>query len=372
MKVYGPDFFKDFHCIGSSCLDNCCRMGWDIEIDDDTYSYYSSIGNGICSHISSDGNEHYIMQENGQCPFLNEKGLCSLLLGYGEEHISQICAQHPRFYQWFGGCMEAGTGLCCEESARLWLEHAGKISFCEWETDEEDDDLAFDAQMLEAVRNAREVLFDLMQCDELTFSQKMKALLIFGLNAQDMGAEDDPECYNELAQVFSDTEKVKELVGQLGESTQEEMTVACFDVLSCFEELDYMKGVFPGAISRIKSRLDSITANAGAFDKACPEVSKQLCAVGVYNIFRYFIECASGAQCLPIMVSSILNMWFIRMWDILMWLEDRESFGITAQINAVKEYSKEVEYSDNTDALWECAYTDSRLSADRLAKIAEV
>ncbi len=211
-----------------------------------------------------------------------------------------------------------------------------------------------------------------MQCSELTLSLKMKALLIFGLNAQDMGAEDDPECYNELAQVFSDTEKVKELVGQLGESTQEEMTGACFDVLSCFEELDYMKGVFPGAISRIKSRLDIITANAGAFDKACPEVSKQLCAVGVYNIFRYFIECASGAQCLPIMVSSILNMWFIRMWDILMWLEDKDSFCTKAQINAVKEYSKEVEYSDNTDALWECAYTDSRLSADRLAKIAEV
>ncbi len=370
MEVFGPVFFKDFRCLGCECKDNCCRMGWDIEIDCDTYNYYMSADSSICSHIARRNGEYYIKQENGQCPFLNEKGLCSLLLEYGQEHISQICDQHPRFYQWFGGYKEAGTGLCCEESARLWLMHAGKISFCKWETNEQDDDLAFDPRMLEGVINARQVLFGLMQNGDLTFSQKLKALLIFGLNAQDMEAEEDPGCYEELAQIFSDPENVKDLAEQLGKNTREDIIKACFDVLSCFEELDYMKEAFPGAISRIKSRLEDIIAGAKAFDKAFPRASEQLCAVGVYNIFRYFIGCASGAQCLPVMVCSLLNMWFIRLWDILLWLDG--NFDFAAQVLAVKEYSKEVEYSDNTDTLWESVYTDSRLSADRLVKITEV
>ncbi len=103
MEVFGPVFFKDFRCLGCECKDNCCRMGWDIEIDCDTYNYYMSADSSICSHIARRNGEYYIKQENGQCPFLNEKGLCSLLLEYGQEHISQICDQHPRFYQWFGG-----------------------------------------------------------------------------------------------------------------------------------------------------------------------------------------------------------------------------------------------------------------------------
>ena len=37
-----------------------------------------------------------------------------------------------------------------------------------------------------------------------------------------------------------------------------------------------------------------------------------------------------------------------------------------------KEYSKEIEYSDNTASLWESTYTDSALSAANLVKIAEV
>jgi hypothetical protein len=185
-----------------------------------------------------------------------------------------------------------------------------------------------------------------------------------------MDAEEDPGCYEELAQIFSDPENVKDLAEQLGKNTREDIIKACLDVLSCFEELDYMKEAFPGAISRIKSRLEDIIAGAKAFDKAFPRASEQRCAVGVYNIFRYFIGCASGAQCLPVMVCSLLNMWFIRLWDILLWLDG--SFDFAAQVLAVKEYSKEVEYSDNTDTLWESVYTDSRLSADRLVKITEV
>ena len=370
MKVYAPSFFKDFHCTGSACADNCCRMGWDIEIDDDTYNYYKSLDCGLCEHITDDGGEHYIKQKNGQCPFLDENGLCSVVIKYGEEHISEICTEHPRFYQWFGGYKEAGTGLCCEESARLWLANAENISFCEFETDEPDDDLAFDPEALAAVIAARQTLFDILKDPGLSFSQKLRALLIFGLNTQDITEDDTADGFSELSAAFSDIGSVKNLLSQLSQPTPQDKLSACEQVLACFEELDYMRPEFPEALGRIKSDLAKLIDSADAFDKAFPEAKTQLLAVAVYNIYRYVIECAGGAECLPFIVTAVLNVWFVRLWDISLWLDGK--FDIKAQISAVKEYSKEIEYSDNTAVLWENSYTDSRLCADSLVTITEV
>lgn len=370
MKVYAPCFFRDFHCIGSDCRDNCCRMGWDIEIDQATYDRYKTLGGGLCEHITNENGEHYIMQRGGQCPFLNEQGLCSVLLEHGEDSISEICTQHPRFYEWFGGYKEAGTGLCCEESARLWLESAGKISFCEWATEEPDDDLEFDGELLGAVLKARGVLIGLLQSGEMTLSQKLKALLIFGLNTQEFDESGAAEDFYALAQEFEDIGNVKALIGQLGEGSFEDRLSACEKVLEYFSGLDYMKGVLPAAAAQIRGRLGDIIGAAKDFDKAFPQADGQLCAVAVYNVYRYFSHCARGAQCLPFIVTGILNVWFVRLWDILMWLDGK--FDFRAQTDAVKEYSKEIEYSDNTAVLWEDVYTDSRLCAENLVKIAEV
>lgn len=34
-----PSYYGDFHCIGGSCKDSCC-IGWEVDIDEDTYEYY--------------------------------------------------------------------------------------------------------------------------------------------------------------------------------------------------------------------------------------------------------------------------------------------------------------------------------------------
>ena len=37
-----PDFYDHFLCIGDSCKD-CCCIGWELDIDDDTFEYYKSV-----------------------------------------------------------------------------------------------------------------------------------------------------------------------------------------------------------------------------------------------------------------------------------------------------------------------------------------
>lgn len=157
----------DFSCIAGKCQHSCC-IGWEIDIDDDTYELYKGVegdfGRRLMESIrTEDGYHSFILDEQERCPFLNEKNLCDIILNLGEDYLSDICNEHPRFYvnrkereiscydennletvsndigdhsttendtdeQGGGGnygpsCeYVCGLGMCCEEAARLIIE----------------------------------------------------------------------------------------------------------------------------------------------------------------------------------------------------------------------------------------------------------
>ena len=40
-----PDYYDTFKCKANLCTDNCC-IGWEIDIDENTYEKYKNIKNG--------------------------------------------------------------------------------------------------------------------------------------------------------------------------------------------------------------------------------------------------------------------------------------------------------------------------------------
>ena len=120
-----PDFYGKFKCTADKCRHSCC-IGWEIDIDDDTAEYYKSlegqIGRELSENVSNEPQAHFILTGEERCPFLDEKGLCRLILTLGEDSLCDICAEHPRFYNEFPERSECGLGLCCEEVVRLLLE----------------------------------------------------------------------------------------------------------------------------------------------------------------------------------------------------------------------------------------------------------
>lgn len=124
MKYVFPRYYKDFRCIGDECQHNCC-IGWEIDIDNDTYEYYKTIsgdiGKQLANNISTNCAPHFVLGENERCPFLNGDNLCDLIIKLGEESLCDICNEHPRFYNEVAGRLEVGLGLCCEAAARLIL-----------------------------------------------------------------------------------------------------------------------------------------------------------------------------------------------------------------------------------------------------------
>ena len=115
-----PFYYNTFKCIADKCSDNCC-IGWEIEIDSDTAEYYKSVGGAFGKRLSENiSEENSFILKGERCPFLNEKNLCDIIINCGEEHLCQICRDHPRYFEWFADKKEGGIGLCCEEAARKY------------------------------------------------------------------------------------------------------------------------------------------------------------------------------------------------------------------------------------------------------------
>lgn len=130
MLYVEPDFYGKFQCIADRCAHSCC-LGWEIDIDADTAALYQALpgelGEELRQKMCLAPEPHFCLTEEERCPFLNEKGLCRLILGFGEEVLCDICREHPRFYNAFPQRQEAGLGLCCEEAARLLLAGDGPL-----------------------------------------------------------------------------------------------------------------------------------------------------------------------------------------------------------------------------------------------------
>ena len=145
MKIYFPDYYKDFECIKDKCKHSCC-IGWEIDIDNASLSYYESVGGDfgkkLRDNISPKDTPHFILDKDERCPFLNSSNLCDIYIHCGREHLCEICSNHPRFVNVFSHREEWGLGMCCEAAAHIILNHKSPVRMiCEIPDDTETEDI---------------------------------------------------------------------------------------------------------------------------------------------------------------------------------------------------------------------------------------
>jgi len=141
IKAYQPQYYRNFACSGSACKFNCCRFGWRIDIEKRTYDKYLSLDEEVKNEILEklelvDGGQRGakpLLDSNGYCSFLNERGLCSLQLKLGFECLSEVCWYYPRVFCQVGGSLERFVELSCEEAAKLILFDKGYMNLEELE-----------------------------------------------------------------------------------------------------------------------------------------------------------------------------------------------------------------------------------------------
>lgn len=178
MKCIAPDYYKEFSCIAGACKHSCC-VGWEIDIDGDSLQRYQALegpmGVEIRSHISTDGDTpHYILAEQDRCPFLQEDGLCRMILELGEDALCQICADHPRFRNDFAHQTEIGLGLCCEAAGQLILKRQKPVTLeVLWDDGNEVQEDPEELTLL----SFRDMLFSILQDRSCTIDERLDELL---------------------------------------------------------------------------------------------------------------------------------------------------------------------------------------------------
>ena len=160
MKLFAPTYYKNFKCIADRCEHSCC-IGWEIDIDEHTLEKYRYLkdgyGSAILESISQEETPHFCLCEGDRCPHLDERGLCKIILGVGEDYLCDICREHPRFYN-FTSVAEVGLGMSCPEAARLILSYPDFVSMEEvGEVVAAPDDVLFDG------RTERAKVYDILQ-----------------------------------------------------------------------------------------------------------------------------------------------------------------------------------------------------------------
>lgn len=174
MKYIAPNYYKKFKCIADKCKHSCC-IGWEIDIDDATYEKYLSLKGEFNTTLREnidihDGVACFRLDEKERCPFLNKNNLCDIILNIGEDYLCQICNDHPRFRNFYGGITESGLGLCCEAAAELIITQTEKTTL----EIIDDDNIGDENYNVENnLLNLRYIIFDFLQDRNTPINQRI-------------------------------------------------------------------------------------------------------------------------------------------------------------------------------------------------------
>lgn len=308
MFVY-PDYYKEFRCIAGDCRHSCC-IGWEIEIDKETKAFYDTVGDEMGRRLSEnikDGETpEFILTENERCPFLNQDNLCDIILNLGEEHISHICREHPRFYNEICGRIEAGLGLSCEEAARIIIEKKTKtvLEFSE------------EATSNDKILSLRDELI-------LKLQDRRKSIRMRLFEVLNMCRTNLPERGVEFWVDFL-------------------LSLECMDE-TWREKISVLK-ILNGARS-------------DKFDSYMKDRETEYEQLAVYLIYRHFATAADMDDAASRACFCVFGVWLVYALGLCAFLEKGE-FSFEDQVELVRLFSSELEYSeDNTDALLDEFYT---------------
>ena len=206
MKTYAPNYYEKFRCIAGECRHSCC-IGWDVYIDDETLEKYDTLGGETGKVLRSQLTEKedgvcLAMCEGGKCPMLNTQGLCQIILEHGESYISEICREHPRFYNFFSDRTEVGLGLSCEEAARIILSQEEKTELTVVSEDEAEEEELWDDEADILVKRAQ--IFDALQNRGESLSARAEKMLSV------CGAHFPEKTAAEWAEIFRSLEMLDE------------------------------------------------------------------------------------------------------------------------------------------------------------------
>ena len=364
MKLRIPDYYKEFHCIAEDCKDSCC-IGWEIDIDEETYDYYQQLTGEIGDRLREnmvEGSERHFRLKKGRCPFLNQKNLCDLCVELGEESLCEVCTENPRFTMEYGQVREKCLALSCEEVGRLVFESEKKFTYEEviLSEDYEEDD-----EYIKIVEFARDQAFSILHMRTIPINQRIACYLEFIQEVQNALNQNEYTQIQKIAKAFELTEcrKLGERLLNSQACSQWEIGTQLEERIALFEEMQCLDEEWRSAFAQMKEVLCSKIRD-GDWYKECinrfmdyyvsQEREYEYEHLMDYFTFRYFMRAVYDYNLLSKAKLAVVSFLCIRDLDLVRFIQQKEKFTLKDRIDVARIYSKEVEHSeDNMEYLGE-------------------
>lgn len=392
MRLRIPDHYKDFKCTADRCRKNCCRGGWDIEVDPDTEELFrkSPDAKKLTSSLRRKGADTFFKTGKNGCVWLDEKGLCRLYGEYGQEYQATVCRQFPRFTEYFGEIKETGLGLGCEEAARILFSCRRRPELVSEDTYEEAyEDSGFDGVIAEAVFEVRQLLLGLLYRDDLPVGTRLGIMTEICGDFQDLLNDD-------VDQLMQGVEGIRKIYG--GKTGTADVTEEGLNdsravhtpkmpfhlykegyeaVICVFEELPDIRKDMEKLLSRTRRFMDRHTGEK--LEKTLKEFdaymekedrSHEYEAFLWYLVFRYFAKTVYDRD--ASLKGSLFAVFylFLRLSDAALWEENSKKFTFAHRVENAEVFSREVEYSeDNMEQIFEMFLFEEDLDVDMLKKL---
>ena len=352
MKLKVPEYYQEFKCIANKCKDTCCK-GWEIDIDNKTFEYYLNIkgdfGKKIKCNISQDDPHHFIFNKDGKCPFLNNSNLCDIFINLGEEHLCQICALHPRYFEWFKDLKESGIGLCCEEAARIILSQ--NKPFKTYEIDipfESCDD--YDKDLCSKLYDYREKIIKYIEKNTIPFKNRILNILKSVELIQEKIDKNQPD-NNFKIQEFNESHTLYDFK----------------PLLNHFLKLEYLDCTWKNHLGDCITNYALIKNEFKKFNEDNPQINTYLQNIAIYFIWRYFLKATFDKDIWSKINIMVVGLLILKYLYFCKW---KENGMLTFEdcVDLAKKYSQEIEYSsENLFSLAEAAYNNYFFSCDYLS-----
>lgn len=176
MKEYTLNYYPQFKCVAEKCKHTCCA-GWEMNIDRESLEKYKKVESEFSSALKTGidfRKSKFKADKFKRCAFLNEKGLCEIIINLGENSLCQVCKDHPRFRSFFDDRTEMGLGFCCEEASRIILSRQEKIELVLVNDDGANEELDFNQKN---ILEFRKKVLDVLQNRSVDINDRIENLL---------------------------------------------------------------------------------------------------------------------------------------------------------------------------------------------------
>ena len=378
IKLRTPGYYKNFHCISSECKDNCCVGGWQIDIDEETAEYYSTVNGDFGKKLRDniDYDNLCFKLKDGKCPFLDNNNLCGIYKELGEEHIGIVCDQFPRFTEYFGNVKERGIGLACEEAAKIILTDRSNFSYSETDTDEDVfDDSEFDSSLADMLMLLRDEFMYVIEKTDYTFNQKMIIIINIAADFQNHINNNDYNSMNKLYKKIKQHDFNSCFISDFRQISFNELEQNMASVWYAYLELETLGDEWPDFTDKIMDFLHPENSNASEnnehesrkiqYNQAFEEYTKYLNSyyaentaelenILKYYIFRYLLKASYDHDLFGKIQLAAANIAILRDMEIYRFIQNGNKFSSDDRMDIIHIFSREVEYSeDNLETLAE-------------------